>query len=72
MSGYYVSVVDGSRYFLALGPFGTHEEALRHVDWVRAECFRLDGRSPFWAYGTCRVDRPEKTGTMNKMFGAIP
>lgn len=71
---YYVSVVDGGRYALALGPFDTHAEALARVDDVRDYCHDYDGktRSWFWGYGTCRIepsDDEPKRGTLNVQFG---
>lgn len=52
---FYVSVIDGERYGLLLGPFTTHQEALDKVDMVRSACYDIDPRSPWYAFGTCSV-----------------
>jgi len=66
---YYVTVIDGGRFGLALGPFDTHAEALARVSDVRDYCHAYDnkGRSWFWAYGTSRMERSDDnpTGTLN-------
>lgn len=59
---FYVSVVDGKRVGLLLGPYETHEEALANVQRGREKAFESDGkgRSWFYAYGTVRIhDVPE-------------
>ena len=52
---YYVSVADGSRVVLALGPFQEHDDALARVDDVRREVqakWNPDGRAYFYGFGT--------------------
>lgn len=69
---YYVSVVDGTRYSLALGPFiDDHAGALAMVDEVRNKATELDSRAWFYAYGTCRTpkDGDLRAGTLNDLFG---
>jgi len=51
---YYVSIIDGSRTSLALGPFPTHEAALLQVGEVR-EFLKDDPMAAFYAYGTARL-----------------
>jgi hypothetical protein len=71
MIGFYVSVVDGKRRGLLLGPFETHAEALERVDDGRrlAQTFNDDA---FWyGFGTARVEAetlPE--GRLNAMAEA--
>ena len=71
---YYVSVRDGKRAALLLGPFtDDHQAALDMVDAVRAKSAEIDPRAVFYSYGTCRVwgvDRvPIRPGSLNRYFG---
>ena len=52
LAHYYVSVRDGSRWGLLLGPFTEHDEALAWVDRVRAVADEMDPRAPWYAFGT--------------------
>ena len=55
---YFVSVMDGSKRGILAGPYDTHAAALARVDAVRHTVEILDPiRSPFWAFGTCGVER---------------
>jgi len=52
---YYVSVQDGSRTMLALGPFQEHSDALARVaDVERLACtkYNPEGRAHWYGYGT--------------------
>jgi hypothetical protein len=54
---YYVSVIDGARRGLLLGPWvDDHAGARAAVDAARIEAERLDPWASFWAFGTCRSD----------------
>lgn len=70
---YYVSVRDGDRTALLLGPFAHHEAALDAVDEVREAGYRVDPKAAFYAFGTCRLpddDRqPIRYGKFNAQFG---
>lgn len=68
---YYVSVQDGARSALLLGPFPTHQEALDMVEPVRAKGNELDPRAAFYAFGTARLrdDGIAIGGNLNKHFG---
>ncbi|WP_157266578.1 hypothetical protein [Azohydromonas aeria] len=71
---YFVSVVDGQRVGLLLGPFvDNHAAALARVDMVRAKAEEMDSRAVFYAFGTVRLDadhpRAEKHGILNSHFG---
>ncbi|GAA0641679.1 hypothetical protein GCM10009548_02420 [Streptomyces malaysiensis subsp. malaysiensis] len=70
--GYYVTVRDGDRAGLLLGPYATQGEALNNLD--RARSFVLDNvpYSVFYAYGTCRVrgyGRKLSPGRLNERIG---
>lgn len=57
-ASYYVSIIDGSRHVLAVGPFTEHSEALAHVDAARRivmERYNPDGRAHWYGYGTAVV-----------------
>lgn len=62
---YYVSAVDGSRWFPMAGPFGSHQIALGQVTAVRTTCEALDPRSAFMAFGTVRCDMSIGPGRLN-------
>lgn len=67
---YYVSVVNGPRFALALGPFPAHQEALDKVDAVRAMAMDRDGFAAFWSYGTVRMrDEYKEPGRWNTALG---
>lgn len=53
--GYFVSILNGSKCCLALGPFATKGEAEVRVDDVWSYCSATFEESVFWAYGTCKV-----------------
>lgn len=70
---YYVSVNDGARASLLLGPFiDDHAGALAMVDQVRAKAEQIDPRAFWYAYGTCRVPNDGsvliRAGVLNKFF----
>jgi hypothetical protein len=68
---YYVSVRDGARYGLLLGPFELHEDALSHVDDVREAAERGDPWAHFYAFGTCKSETTEP-GKLNDQFPDAP
>lgn len=65
--GFYVSVVDGGRIGLALGPFDSHADAEQRVDEVRAYVREHDTspRSAFYAFGTVKVGDCRIPGKLN-------
>lgn len=65
---YYVSVVDGSRFALLLGPFPKHAWALAWVEPVRAWAEAADPRGHFYGFGTCVSTRTEP-GRLNGALG---
>lgn len=66
---YYVSVVDGQRFGLLLGPFEAHETALAHVEDVRAWVVERQPDAHWYGFGTSSVlaDRA-KPGKLNAAF----
>ena len=68
---FYVTIKDGSRTSLALGPFETHEEALEAESRVREYVLKeydLKG-AWFWAYGTSRLkEGPYPQGKLNSIL----
>lgn len=71
---YYVSVIDGPRRALLVGPFtNDHQAALDMVEQVRRKAEELDPRAAFYAFGTTRLpggDKvPIRAGALNKYFG---
>lgn len=65
---YYVSMVDGKRTALLLGPFkDNHQAALDKVDEGQKMAYDLDPRAPFYAFGTVRMpDDYTKPGVLNQ------
>lgn len=63
---FYVTIQDGGRTLLALGPFNTHGDALRHVAPVRALVRKRGYREGDWcAYGTSRLKTRREPGKFN-------
>lgn len=63
---YYVSVVDGPRHSLLSGPYTDHSAALAHVEPVRTIANRVDLKSHFYGFGTCRSETDQGQGILNK------
>jgi hypothetical protein len=66
---YYVSAVDGPTFYLMLGPFASHADALARVDEVRAFSIDKDrsGKACFMGFGTVRMaDEVTRPGNLNK------
>ena len=71
---YYVSVVDGGRSALVLGPFtNDHAGAIAMVEQARIKAEGLDPRAVWYSFGTCRLPGndsvPIRAGSLNKYFG---
>jgi hypothetical protein len=63
---YYVSVVDGGRVALALGPFvNDHAAALERVAAVRDYVRGRSDRAWFYSFGTVRSDVDRGSGRLN-------
>lgn len=68
---YYVSLVDGDRYSLLLGPYtNNHQRALEMVEDVKKKAIELDHFAHFYGFGTCRVDIDvePRWGVLNDYF----
>ena len=73
---FYVSIIDGDRKSLALGPFAVHADAIANVDKVRDFLCGPDGagqggRAWFWEYGTARVKLPISECPAGKLNGQL-
>ncbi|WP_432157824.1 hypothetical protein [Streptomyces sp. bgisy153] len=70
--GYYVTVRDGARSGLLLGPYATHDAALGNLDRARMFVLKHVPFGQFYAYGTCRIrgyGRKLKSGRLNDRIG---
>ena len=67
---YYVSMVDGARFALLLGPFpNDHRGALSRVDLVRQRAPEVDPRATFYGFGTCWLPADyTKPGRLNGLM----
>ena len=66
---YYVSVLDGKRLGLLLGPFTQHVDALANVDRARVKACECDPGAHWYAFGTVRTkDGYNKPGVLNAFF----
>ena len=74
MSGYYVTVTDGPRVDVLVGPLRSHEAALARVDAAKAITVEnvREGRAYFYAYGTSRWSENTPPGKLNGFFGLAP
>lgn len=54
---FYVSVIDGRRKGILLGPYETHQDALDNVKRGRELAEEVDCRAAFFAFGTCSAPR---------------
>jgi hypothetical protein len=68
---FYASVVSGSRYLLAAGPYKTHPEALAAVDPVRRAAEQVDPRAAFYAFGTLKNGHGNRDGILNEQIGLV-
>jgi hypothetical protein len=66
---YFVSAMDGNRFWLMAGPFPSHPEALEMVNVVNAMACDLDPRACFFAWGTVAMKSDcVKSGRMNELL----
>lgn len=56
MTGFYVSVIDGSRKGLLAGPFADHGEALALLEAVQTWVVHRKPEAHFFGFGTARVE----------------
>lgn len=55
LSGYYVTMIDGPKTALLLGPFDFHFEALEMVEPARKAAIEINGFYHFCAFGTAKL-----------------
>lgn len=65
---YYVSVIDGSKSVLALGPFNTHGAALAEVERTMAHVQATYKDAHWFGYGTSRVLTSRPAGKLNDVL----
>ena len=66
---YYVSVVDGNRFGLLLGPFNSHQEALNMVQKAKNKAYELNpAEAAFAGFGTLRIEDYNRPGKLNSYF----
>lgn len=64
---YCVSIVDGDRFNLLLGPFNNHQDALDKVNAVRDKAMEINRTEAVFAgFGTVRLEDYNKPGLFNK------
>jgi hypothetical protein len=74
--GFYVSVIDGSRSGMLLGPYPSQPEASNHVDRARRAADKIDPWAGFYGFGTAKLtmkpgyELPE--GKLNSRIGLHP
>lgn len=67
--GFYVTIRDGSRFSLALGPFETHKRARFELPRVKRYVGEHYNWASFWFYGTSRVTcGPLPKGKLNAVL----
>lgn len=62
---FYVSVMNGSRRGLLLGPFETHDEALEQVERVRQFVVERKPEAHFYGFGTASA--PRRAGIVGRL-----
>lgn len=68
-ASYYVSAVDGPKWYPMAGPYPTHKEALRDVGRSRDIASDNDGRAWFMAWGTVRLSESyREPGRLNAAY----
>lgn len=67
---FYVSVIDGQRYGLLLGPFPELAQAEAMVEQVRTKAEELDPRAHWYAFGTCKAPTGGP-GRLNDLFPEV-
>lgn len=70
-TGFYVTVIDGTRSGRMLGPYDTLAEAEANVTRARVKAEEVDAFAHFYAFGTAKVtsERPLPPGLFNNLIG---
>jgi hypothetical protein len=58
-ANYFVTAVDGSKWYYMAGPYATHQQALDAVQPALKIADKNDGRAWFMSWGTTQSDRTE-------------
>src|SRR5579884_3798648 len=68
---YYASAIQGERYWLLLGPFEHHADAMEWVEAARSKAYELDPSTSAWmSFGTARLAEGDaKPGMLNQHLG---
>ncbi len=67
---FYVSMVDGERYWLLAGPWKSQTTAKRYVQKANDKAVELDRKNWFRAFGTCSIKTAQpKQGILNSHLG---
>jgi hypothetical protein len=65
---YYVTCIDGDKWWKMAGPYATHAEALADQKRVRRIADDIDPRSVWKSWGTAKMkDGYSEPGTMNRL-----
>lgn len=71
MKGYFVSMINGKRTALLVGPYATHQEALAMVDKAKEKAIQLNLWCVFYTFGTCKIESDSlPTGKLNEQLEA--
>lgn len=68
---YYVDCTDAGKVALLAGPYAKHADALNVVEAVRREAEKVDFKSCFYAFGTCRSVFDLGLGKLNDSVGYV-
>jgi hypothetical protein len=71
MSAFYVSVIDGSRNGLLLGPFPEHSDAMERVERVRSWVVERDPRAHFYGFGTAALRTSADVARSGRLNGHL-
>jgi hypothetical protein len=69
---YYVSVVDGPRLGLLLGPFRKHQQARRFLKRAKERAMEVNLWAVFYGFGTVRMADGDRAGVLNADLGIVP
>ena len=70
--GFYVSVIDGARHGLLLGPYATKLDAESDVPAGRELAERVNDRAGWYAYGVTRVQMPPGVALPRGRLNDVP
>lgn len=62
---YYIDCIDAGRVALVAGPYRTLDEAEADRSAVQELAYKVDDRSWFYLWGTCKVINGHRSGVLN-------